>query len=203
MSVRHGLLALLNRRSMHGYELRRELGDELGEAWTVNYGQVYSTLERLTRDGLVVQSETVSSVDAPDRKLYTVTPAGRTELREWFLSPTSGNDDSRDELYAKIVLGLTGDVDVEQVIQVQRKGQLRRIGLLTGLKESLDPELDLAGVLHADLAIAKTEAIIHWLDTAEAKIGKVATAQVNGIAGGMRPRSAVPVEEPVEEESER
>ncbi len=82
MSVKHGLLAVLNRRSMHGYELRKELVDGLGPEWNVNYGQVYSTLERLVRDGLCVQSETVSVVDAPDRKLYTVTPAGRAELQE-------------------------------------------------------------------------------------------------------------------------
>ena len=73
MSVKHGILAVLERRSMHGYELRRDLEDELGPAWAVNYGQIYTTLERLVRDGLVVQSETVSTADAPDRKLYTVT----------------------------------------------------------------------------------------------------------------------------------
>ena len=97
MSVRHGLLAVLNRRSMHGYELRKELVDGLGPEWNVNYGQIYSTLERLVRDGLCVQSETVSVVDAPDRKLYTVTPAGRAELRSWFLTPTS--------LWKKISMG--------------------------------------------------------------------------------------------------
>ena len=79
MSVKHGLLAVLDRRSMHGYELRKELVDGLGPEWNVNYGQVYSTLERLVRDGLCVQSETVSVADAPDRKLYTVTPAGRAD----------------------------------------------------------------------------------------------------------------------------
>ena len=60
MSVKHGLLAVLDRHSMHGYDLRRELEVELGPEWAVNYGQIYSTLERLVRDGLVVQSETVS-----------------------------------------------------------------------------------------------------------------------------------------------
>jgi len=186
MSVRHGLLAVLNRRSMHGYELRKELVDELGPDWNVNYGQIYSTLERLVRDGLCVQSETVSVVDAPDRKLYTVTPAGRAELRSWFLTPTDGAEAGRDELFAKIALGLTGDVDVEQVIQAQRKGLLRRIGLLTGLKEQLDPELDLTAMLQVDLSIAKTDAIIRWLDTAEAKILKVATSSPRGVAGGRR-----------------
>lgn len=203
MSVKHGILALLDRRSMHGYELRRELGDELGEAWELNYGQVYTTLDRLLRDGMVVQSETVSSPEAPDRKLYTVTPAGRAELRRWFLEPVEGAETGRDELYAKIMLGLTGDVDVEQVIQAQRKGQLRRIGLLTSTKECLDPELDLACVLSTDLAIAKTEAIIRWLDTAEAKIRKAAAGKPAGVASRMRSRPAVAEADQVEEESQR
>jgi len=181
MSVKHGLLAVLNRRSMHGYELRKELVDGLGPEWNVNYGQIYSTLERLVRDGLCVQSETVSVSDAPDRKLYTVAPAGRSELRNWFLTPTDGAEAGRDELYAKIALGLTGDVDVVQVIQAQRKGLLRRIGVLTSLKEQLDPELDLTAMLQVDLSIAKTDAIIRWLDTA-----KVAVSAPRGVAAGRR-----------------
>lgn len=169
---------------MHGYELRRELEDELGPEWTVNYGQIYSTLERLVRDGLVVRSARVSTADAPDRKLYTVTPAGRTHLREWFLTPLDGADGGRDELYAKVLLALTGDVDLEQVFQVERKGRLRRIGRLTALKEQLDPGIHLAAVLELDLSIRKTGAVIRWLDTAESKIRKTASMQPDGVSGG-------------------
>lgn len=174
MSVRYGLLAVLDRRSMHGYELRRELEDELGSEWAVNYGQIYSTLERLVRDGAVVQSETVSSAEAPDRKLYTVTPSGRTDLHQWFMSPVEGVESGRDELFAKVVLALTGGVDVDAVIQVQRKSQLRRIGLLTEFKEQCDPEVELTAVLQFDLSIMKSEAVIRWLDMAEARIRKAA-----------------------------
>ena len=181
MSVKHGILAVLDRRSMHGYELRRELEGELGPDWAVNYGQIYSTLERLVRDGLVVQSDTVAVSDAPDRKLYTITPAGRTELRQWFLSPVAGAENRRDELFAKIVLGLTSDVDVGEIIQAQRKGELRRIGELTKLKESRDIALDLAEVLQLDMLILRTESTIRWLDTAEAKIAKAAASAPTGV----------------------
>ena len=181
MSVKYGLLALLNRQSMHGYDMRRELADELGAEWTVNYGQIYSTLERLVRDGLVVQSETLSSEDAPDRKLYTVTPAGRARLRQWFLTPTDAAETGRDELYAKVLLGLRGDVDIGDVVQAERKGQLKRIGHLTALKEQLDPELDLSAVLYLDMSIMRTEAIIRWLDTAESRILKAATGAADGV----------------------
>ncbi len=184
MGVKHGLLAVLDRRSMHGYDLRRELETELGPAWAVNYGQIYSTLERLVRDGLVVQSETVSSSEAPDRKLYTVTPAGRAELRRWFLTPVSGSATGRDELYAKVVLGLSSDIDVEQVVQAQRKEELRRIGSLTKLKDTLDPDLELPAVLELDLAILKTETSIKWLDVAEARIRRVRGSGANAVRRG-------------------
>ena len=181
MSVKHGLLAILDRRSMHGYELRRELVDELGPDWALNFGQVYTTLERLVRDGLVVQSETLSSASAPDRKLYTVTPSGRTELRRWFLAPVEGVEAGRDELYAKIMLALTGDLDVEQVTQAQRKGLLKAIGSLTAAKEDLDPDLDLAATLHIDLLIGRTDALLRWLDTAEARIRRATQTGASGV----------------------
>ncbi|MDP2183158.1 MAG: PadR family transcriptional regulator [Actinomycetota bacterium] len=181
MSVKHGLLAMLNRRSMHGYELGRELEDELGPSWAVNYGQVYTTLERLARDGFVVQSETVSTAEAPDRKLYTVTPAGRAELRRWFLAPIEGVGVGRDELYAKILLGLTAEIDIDDVIHVERKAQLRRIGQLTEAKERLNPDLDLAAVLQLDMSIMKTDAVIQWLDSAESKIRAAVASQASGL----------------------
>lgn len=185
MSVRYGILAVLERQSMHGYEVRRELESELGSEWSVNYGQVYSTLERLVRDGLVVQSDTVAVSDAPDRKLYTVTPAGRAALREWFLTPTGEGDGHRDELHAKVMLALTSDVDVNDIIQAQRKCELRRIAELTALKESMDPALDLPEVLQLDLLILRTEAVIRWLEIAESKIARARAAGPTAI----RPRT--------------
>lgn len=180
---------------MHGYELRQELAGELGPAWSVNYGQVYSTLERLVRDGLCVHSETVAMRDAPDRKLYTVTPTGRGELRRWFLTAVGESEAGREELYAKVVLGLTGDVEVSEVIQAQRKGLLRRMGLLTSLKERLDADLDLTETLHVDLCIAKSDALLSWLDVAEERVKRAAASPVSGVAGRQRIRTEVAEEE--------
>jgi len=143
----------------------------------------------------VVQSEILSSAEAPDRKLYTVTPAGRTELRRWFLAADESAETGREELFAKIMLALTGDVDVTDVLQAQRKGQLRRIGQLTELKEQLDPDLDLSMVLQLDLFILKTEAVIRWLNTAETKIEKSAALGPDGVTGGaLRPEAGMSAE---------
>lgn len=201
MSVKYGLLALLERQSMHGYDLRREFVDELGPEWAVNYGQIYSTLERLVRDGLVVQSETVSTDEAPDRKLYTVTPAGRSSLRQWFLTPTESVEAGRDELFAKVLLALTGDVDVKDVIQTERKGNLRRIGRMTELKERLDPDLDLAAILHLDMSIMKCEAVINWLDTAESRINKATVSEAAGLDRDHGATAPARVRRPVERTS--
>jgi len=191
MSVKHGILAVLDRRSMHGYDLRRDLEDELGSAWAINYGQIYTTLERMVRDGLVVQSETVVTAEAPDRKLYTITPAGRAELHRWFLAADVDAEAGRNELHAKIVLGLTGDVDVAEVIQAQRKGQLRRIGLLTERKERLDPELEFGALLATDLEIARSEATLAWLDRAEKRIARAAQSTPKGVTGSRRATARV------------
>ena len=53
MSVRHGLLALLERGARYGYQLRAEFEEATGGTWPLNIGQVYTTLSRLERDGLV------------------------------------------------------------------------------------------------------------------------------------------------------
>ena len=147
-----------------------------------------------------MQSETVVSEDAPDRKLHTVTPAGRAELHRWFLSPIENLEASRDGLHAKILLALTGDVPVEQVIQAERKAQLQRIGQLTKLKEQHDPELELAAVLQLDLSIVKTEAVIRWLDTAEAKIAKAVATGAVRVAVSKRPSPVAAVEAAVSSE---
>lgn len=190
MSVRFGILAILDRRSMHGYDIRRELESNLGSEWSVNYGQVYSTLERLVRDGLVVQSDTVSVVDAPDRKLYTVTPEGRAALKRWFLTPAGAGEAHRDELFAKLMLGMASDVDVSDIIHAQRKSELRRIAELTSLKESMDPALDLPEVLQLDLLILRTEAVIRWLEIAESKIERASASAGPGASGVIESRQA-------------
>ena len=96
----------------------------------------------------------------------------------------SGNASGRDELYAKVVLGLSSDIDVEQVIQTQRKEELRRIGSLTKLKDTLDPDLELPAILEIDLAILKTESVIKWLDVAEARIRKVRASGATAVRRG-------------------
>src|SRR4030095_6499513 len=103
MSVRYGLLALLERGPMHGYQLRAAFEASTGGTWPLNIGQVYTTLSRLERDELVrplPQSEA-------GRRRYEITAAARAELAEWFATPVSRTDRPRDELAIKLALALT------------------------------------------------------------------------------------------------
>ncbi|HZD59666.1 MAG TPA: PadR family transcriptional regulator, partial [Anaerolineae bacterium] len=113
MSIKYGILAILARRPFYGYELKQEIETELGANWSVNYGQIYTTLDRLERNSFVILSGTVAVSDAPDRKLYTITPAGRDELNKWFLSPLTKIENLRDEFYAKVILSMTSSIPTE------------------------------------------------------------------------------------------
>lgn len=180
MSVKYGILATLARRPFYGYELKQELEAELGANWSINYGQIYSTLDRLGKTGLVFRSDVVEVADAPDRKLYSITAGGQEELKRWFLSPISKVDGLRDEFYAKVILSLTSNVSTDDVLQIQRKAELQKLHELTKLKQEADLALELPWLLQLDLAILQTEATLRWLNMCEVRLGKLKAAYEDG-----------------------
>ena len=103
MSIRHGLLALLERGQMYGYQLRAAFEESTGSTWPLNIGQVYTTLTRLERDGLVRPLPEREGGQRP----YEITDAGRADLALWFATPISRTDRPRDELAIKLALALT------------------------------------------------------------------------------------------------
>ena len=72
MSVRHALLALLSEGPKYGLQLRQEFEDRTGEVWPLNVGQVYTTLQRLERDGLVDADDD----GAGPQRIFSLTTAG-------------------------------------------------------------------------------------------------------------------------------
>ncbi|GAA3564732.1 helix-turn-helix transcriptional regulator [Nonomuraea rosea] len=163
MSIRHGLLALLNGGPRYGYQLRVEFEASTGATWPLNIGQVYTTLSRLERDGLVAPG----GADDQGRAVYTITEAGREELRRWFSTPVAQNDRPRDELAIKIAMAVAGaDVDVAAVIQTQREATMRALQELTRAKRAAADGL--AQRLVIDSSIFKAEAEQRWLDHCEA-----------------------------------
>jgi DNA-binding PadR family transcriptional regulator len=166
MSIRHGLLALLERGQMYGYQLRSSFEAETGATWPLNIGQVYSTLTRLERDGLV---RALPEHDGGQRP-YEITNAGRAELTLWFATPIAHADRPRDELVIKLALAITTPgVDIGSVMQAQRSATMRTLQQYTRLKKE-GGELPWRLVL--DSLIFGAEAELRWLDHCEASIAR-------------------------------
>ena len=104
MSIKHGLLALLRAEAKYGYQLRGEFEAATGATWPLNIGQVYTTLTRLERDGLVAAAPARGT--ATGRSMYEITEAGRVELTSWFETPVTRESRPRDELAIKLALAL-------------------------------------------------------------------------------------------------
>jgi len=173
MSIRHGLLALLEREPMHGYQLRAEFESTTGSTWPLNVGQVYTTLSRLERDGLVEACGEDADDDSAARVRYAITAAGRAELSQWFTSPVTSRDRPRDELAIKLALSVTvPGVDVAAVIQRQRAATVSTLQDLTRLKRDGGEDLSWSLVLEAMRFQAEAE--VRWLDHCEGALARAA-----------------------------
>jgi DNA-binding PadR family transcriptional regulator len=166
MSVRHGLLALLAERPRHGYELRSEFESRTGTTWPLNVGQVYTTLNRLERDGCVLAS---SEGDA-GQQYYEITAEGRAEVTTWFTTPVRRESRPRDELAIKLALAVGNhDIDLAAVIQSQRSDSIRALQDYTRLKARAGAG-DLAWLLVLDAMVFQAEAEVRWLDHCESRV---------------------------------
>ncbi|MEV0424303.1 PadR family transcriptional regulator [Streptosporangium canum] len=162
MAIRQGLLALLSQGPRYGYQLRTEFEASTGAAWPLNIGQVYTTLSRMERDGLVAPGEQ----DDQGRVVYTITEAGRAEMERWFGTPVAQSDRPRDELVIKLAMAVTAAADVRPVIQAQRVATMRTLQELTRAKRaSVEGP---AQRLVLDSMIFQAEAEQRWLDHCEA-----------------------------------
>ena len=169
MSVKHALLALLERGPMYGYQLRTAFEESTGGTWPVNIGQIYTTLTRLERDGLV---RPLPESDGGQRP-YEITEAGRAELALWFATPVGHEDRPRDELAIKLALALMtpGGVAAD-VVRTQRTATMRTLQEYTRLKANAAGPGDLAWRLVLDAMVFRAEAEIRWLDHCEASLAR-------------------------------
>jgi len=166
MSVKLGLLALLDEQPMYGYQLHSTFKERTGDTWPLNIGQIYTTLSRLERDGLV----DAAGDDGDGHQIYALTEDGRAELHRWFATPVARADRPRDELAIKLAVALTvSDVDVREVLQTQRTATLRDLQDLTRQKRLLT-DGDLAYALALDSLIFQAEAEARWLDSCEERL---------------------------------
>ncbi|HEY7281823.1 MAG TPA: PadR family transcriptional regulator [Actinomycetota bacterium] len=169
MSIAMSVLAILEEGPTYGLRLKNAFEDRTAQMWPLNVGQVYSTLRRLERDGLVHGLE-----EGPEaRKRYEITPAGRDALRSWFDTPTRMLPPARDELVLKLVMAVDRDgVHLAEVIQAERRGAVETLQELTLMKRDGSADSDLGWALLLDSLIFQTEARVRWLDDSEARLAR-------------------------------
>jgi DNA-binding PadR family transcriptional regulator len=167
MSVRHALLALLSEGPKYGLQLRNEFEQRTGEVWPLNVGQVYTTLQRLERDGLV---ESDDDGEAGPQKAFRITPVGADELGSWLRTPPDLSSPPRDELVIKVLVAVrVPGVDVHEVIQTHRRHLVELMQQWTRLKREASPD-DVGLALVVDAELFRTDAVVRWLDAAESRL---------------------------------
>jgi DNA-binding PadR family transcriptional regulator len=172
MSVPHALLALLSEGPKYGLRLQNEFESRTGEVWPLNVGQVYTTLQRLERDGLVeadVEGER-------SQKRYRITADGAEELAGWLRTPPELSPPPRDELVIKVLVALQiPGIDIGEILQVHRRQAVEVMQRYTRIKaEAAQGDVPLA--LVADAELFRLESIVRWLDAADVRLKRRTTA---------------------------
>jgi len=167
VSVPHALLALLSEGPKYGLRLQNEFESRTGEVWPLNIGQVYTTLQRLERDGLV---ETDDGEGERSQKRYRITTVGERELADWLRTPPDLVPPPRDELVIKVLVALqVPGTDVHEILQVHRRHVIEIMQRYTQVKASAKED-DLALALVVDAELFRLEAIVRWLDVADVRL---------------------------------
>jgi DNA-binding PadR family transcriptional regulator len=166
MSVPYALLALLSEGPKYGLRLQTEFESRTGEVWPLNVGQVYTTLQRLERDGLV------ESDDEGERsqKRYRITSEGSRDLAVWLRTPPELVPPPRDELVIKVLVALqVPGTDVHEILQTHRRHVIEVMQRYTRIKAAAGED-DVALALVADAELFRLEGIVRWLDAADVRL---------------------------------
>lgn len=170
MSVSHTLLGLLERDARHGYELKREYDVLFAHGRPLRFGQIYATLGRLERDGLV-RLDAEEPGQGPDRKRFVITDRGVTDLDRWVREPEDPEPYLQSTLFTKVVLALITGRDAAAILDAQRRRHLARMRELTALRR----DGGVVEALLADQALFHLDADLRWIDSAEARLEGIRT----------------------------
>ena len=168
MSFRHAILGLLSHGPVPGYDLKSCFVRDLVPSDRLNIGQVYTTLDRLRRDGFVGHQKIAQS-ERPDKKVYHLTPAGRNELREWLETPTALELDLRNETYLKLMTARRLDwASPDQVISTEKRACMTRLHEMQLARIAADHDgSPVQTRMLLELALLRLEAFAKWLDRCE------------------------------------
>jgi DNA-binding PadR family transcriptional regulator len=175
MSVTLTLLGLLEREPSYGYDLKRDYDTHFARGKPLSFGQVYTTLARLARDGKAVAGPPEHG-DGPERKRYWITEAGTAEVDAWLSRPAEPEPHLQPVLFAKVTLTLMLGRRADSYLDAQRVAHLKRMRELTQLKDAGS----LTDTLLADYGLFHLEADLRWIDLTAARLGELKEEAVRG-----------------------
>ena len=174
--MRFLFLALLGAGPAHGYDLKRAYDARFGAIWgRLNIGQVYTTMARLERDGLVAR-ETVAQGDRPDKKVYEITDVGRKALATW-MNEADDPPAVKSDLVLKMVAAQLTGTDPAPVLARQRQRYLQSLRDLDALVPVDDGEHDVVEALLVEGAALHLDAELRWLDLCERRLRELGDQQ--------------------------
>ena len=165
----------LTAADQHGYELKQLHDETFPAVRPLAFGQIYTALERLAAKGFVELLETVR-IDGPDRKVFRLTPAGRSELDRWLMEIDRPADFVVNPFAVKatLLLLLSGRDGAADYLRRQRAACIERMRQLK--RRRSDPTVSTAEVLAADYEVAHLAADIEWMETASARAADLVAA---------------------------
>ena len=174
MALTHAILVALSEQSGSGYELARRFDRSIGYFWSATHQQIYRTLRVMEGDGWVTATAVVQH-GRPDKKVYTVSPAGRAELARWIADPA---DRELRDVAVKLRGAGPGDLAAlrEQLVSV-RAEHAARLDTYRDLEKQQfpDPAALTGTALHQHLVLRggiRTEhASVQWLDEIRTALG--------------------------------
>jgi DNA-binding PadR family transcriptional regulator len=167
MTVREGLLALLQEGPRHGYQLKTEFEAATGGVWPLNVGQVYTTLDRLERDGMV---RITAGAAQPGQKVYEITHDGTQELGAWWEAVPADEPPPRDELMLKVLMAIERGTEHGLRVVTRQRTQLLALLATKRRERAAQGDAGLAATLVTEALVARAEADLRWLDRCEAAL---------------------------------
>ena len=175
MTVSYALLGLLEESDRHGYDLKQSYDRRFGASRPLRFGQVYRTLAQLQRDGLV-EVVAVEPGAGPDRKRYSITAEGVTDLAQWLSEPEEPQPNLQTVLFTKVILALQSGRPVEAFLDAQRDRHLAVMRELTAARRTAS----LQESLLADYQLFHIEADLRWIDHAAGRLETLAVELTGG-----------------------
>jgi DNA-binding PadR family transcriptional regulator len=181
VTIAYALLGLLEGSSRHGYDLKQSYDRRFGATKPIRFGQVYRTLAQLERDRRV-EVIGVEAGAGPDRKRYSITPEGVTDLDAWLAEPEEPQPQLQTVLFTKVVLSLMSGRPAGNYLDAQRTKHLAAMKALTTARRTAVSTQD---ALLFDYQLFHIEADLRWLDHTESRLSTLAE-EVGDVTGPAR-----------------